>query len=148
MFEILWYNPINTVLIAFLVYLILLNRSGPLPAAPKHQPVIVFKTYTPKELFQYNGKNNSKIYLAVCGKVFDVSRKPDFYGPGGMYENFAGRDASRGLAKNSFLPETLTDIEKPIDKLEDLSLEEKRSLEDWFQFFEGKYSVVGELINE
>ena len=59
----------------------------------------------------------------------------------GMYANFAGRDASRGMAKQSFdegmdarltssclihdpLPEMLTPIDQPMDKLEDLTAEE------------------------
>jgi hypothetical protein len=62
-----------------------------------------------------------------------------------MYGNFAGRDASRGMAKQSFSEgaclsylhpqihgtteanefiEMLTDIDKPLDKLEDLTNEE------------------------
>ncbi len=62
--------------------------------------------------------------------------------PGGMYGNFAGRDASRGMAKQSFdvgmyLPsccfwkivlidvvEMLTDVDKPLDRLDDLKPDE------------------------
>lgn len=71
-----------------------------------------------------------------------------FYGPGGPYANFAGRDASRGLAKNSFDVEMLTPIDQPIDKLEDLSAEERGSLADWRGHFEGKYLLVGKLVEE
>lgn len=37
--------------------------------------------------------------LAVKGTVYDVSRAKNFYAPGASYNAFAGRDASRGLAK-------------------------------------------------
>lgn len=57
----------------------------------------------------------------------------------GMYGNFAGRDASRGMAKQSFdlgscvihlillrlldrtIAEMLTPVDQPLDKLEDLT---------------------------
>ena len=65
---------------------------------PKAPPPTVFRTFTPPELLPYNGLNNMPVYLAVRGRVFDVTAGRNFYGPGGPYANFAGRDASRGLA--------------------------------------------------
>jgi len=50
---------------------------------------------------------------------------------GGPYANFAGHDASRGLAKNSFDADMLTDPNEPIDKLEDLAADEWESLREW-----------------
>ena len=38
------------------------------------------------------------IYLAVLGRVFDVTKGADYYGPGaGGYSGFAGRDGSRAF---------------------------------------------------
>ena len=66
------------------------------------------------------------VYLAVRGKVFDVTSGRNFYGPGGPYQNFAGRDASRGLACGSFDEDMLTeDLQGPLDKLEDLGGEDR-----------------------
>lgn len=86
-----------------------LDTSSAYTALPlDHQESIEFVSYTPKTLALYDGTGSeaspdgSKILLAINGKVFDVSSGRNFYGPGGPYGNFAGRDASRGMAKQSF----------------------------------------------
>jgi membrane-associated progesterone receptor component len=87
------------------------------------------------------------VYLAVRGRIFDVTSGRNFYGPGGPYQNFAGRDASRGLAFGSFDEDMLTkDLEGPLDKLEDLGAEELEALRGWEERFEEKYLVVGKLV--
>ncbi len=87
------------------------------------------------------------VYLAVRGHVFDVSPGRNFYGPGGPYENFAGRDASRGLACGSFDEQMLTkDLNGPLDGLNDLGEEEMQALQDWEDKFSEKYLVVGKLV--
>lgn len=87
------------------------------------------------------------VYLSVRGRVFDVTSGRNFYGPGGPYENFAGRDASRGLAFGSFDEDMLTkDLQGPLDKLEDLGPEEQEALRGWEERFEEKYLVVGNLV--
>lgn len=108
-------------------------------------PLVIEGKFTPKTLAQYNGTDNARIFIAVRNKVFDVTQGATFYGPGGPYENFAGRDASRGLALNSFDLACLTPIDQPIDALADLSKEELESLDSWEQHFESKYKVVGTL---
>lgn len=50
---------------------------------------------------------------------------------GGPYEIFAGRDASRGLAKQSFDADMLSDLSGPIDTLEDLTKADWENLKDW-----------------
>ena len=80
-------------------------------------------------------------------KVFDVSSGRNFYGPGGPYANFAGRDASRGLACGSFDEDMLTkNLEGPLDTLEGLGSEEMDALRGWEERFEEKYLVVGRLV--
>jgi membrane-associated progesterone receptor component len=87
------------------------------------------------------------VYLAVRGRVFDVTSGRNFYGPGGPYANFAGRDASRGLACGSFDEEMLTkDLQGPLDKLEGLGPDEMEALKGWEERFEEKYLVVGKLV--
>ncbi|KAJ9121761.1 hypothetical protein QFC22_002383 [Naganishia vaughanmartiniae] len=117
-----------------------------LPA--EHPPCAVYRQYTPDELSVFDGKgldehgNPVKILLAIEKRtrrrgedgvitevreertVFDVSAGRSFYGPDGPYGNFAGRDASRGMAKQSFDEDMLTGLDKPLDSLEDLSKSE------------------------
>lgn len=88
------------------------------------------------------------VYLAVRGQVFDVTPGRNFYGPGGPYENFAGRDASRGLACGSFDEDMLTkDLNGPLDDLKDLGDDEMHALKDWEDRFSEKYLVVGKLVH-
>lgn len=83
--------------------------------------------------------------IAVKGVVYDVSPGKQFYGPGGPYENFAGRDASRGLAKGSFEMDQIK-ITGPIDDLSDLNDTEQETLDGWEEHFKFKYNVVGSLV--
>lgn len=62
-----------------------------------------------------------------------------FYGPGGPYALFAGRDASRALALMSFDPKDLT------GNIEGLSESELEALQDWEYKFMEKYVKVGQL---
>lgn len=71
-----------------------------------------------------------------------------FYGPGGPYQNFAGRDASRGLAFGSFDEDMLTEnLEGPLDTLDDLDADQLEALKGWEETFEGKYMIVGKLVS-
>lgn len=79
--------------------------------------------------------------------MFDVSSGSNFYGPNGPYANFAGRDASRGLASGSFDASMLTeDLQGPLDDLKDLSPDQVEALTGWEQRFLDKYLVVGKLV--
>ncbi|KAI9762157.1 MAG: hypothetical protein M4579_000637 [Chaenotheca gracillima] len=141
-------TPINLILLAAFVVLVYLRLRPASPTTlPKGPAPTVFRTFTPPTLLPFSGANNTPIYFAVNGRVFDVSAGRNFYGPGGPYENFAGRDASRGLAKGSFDEDMLTEnLEGPIDSLEDLSPDELEALRGWEERFEEKYLVVGRLV--
>ncbi|KAJ9109955.1 hypothetical protein QFC20_003155 [Naganishia adeliensis] len=92
--------------------------------------------------------------------VFDVSAGRSFYGPvyaaelaalcsaDGPYGNFAGRDASRGMAMQSFEEEMLTSLDKPLDSLENLSKSEIDNMNGWHSHFSNKYIICGELIED
>ncbi|KAK9210817.1 hypothetical protein WN943_000190 [Citrus x changshan-huyou] len=97
--------------------------------------------FTPAQLIQYNGTDPSKpIYVAIKGRVFDVTTGKSFYGPGGAYAMFAGKDASRALAKMSKNDDDVT------PSLDGLTEKEMGVLSDWEKKFEAKYPVVGRVV--
>lgn len=111
------------------------------------------RAFTPAQLRKYNGVvppegapkwdlDAGKIYVALKGQVYDVTSAPGFYGPGGGYHVFAGRDASRALATLSFDEAAL---ENPA--IDDLSAMEADQLDEWIFKFQTKgYPVVGRLV--
>ncbi|KAI6248647.1 putative steroid-binding protein 3 [Erysiphe necator] len=99
-------------------------------APPKSDPI------TLTELRKANGNDSNLCYVAIKGKVFDVSGNKAYL-PGGPYHNFAGHDASRALALTS------TKIEDVRHEWEDLGEKEKEVLNDWMTYFSKRYNVVG-----
>ena len=52
------------------------------------------KPISKSELIKYDGSNpSSPIYVAIKGKVFDVTKKVDMYGKGKAYNIFAVSEA-------------------------------------------------------
>ncbi|XP_044471497.1 probable steroid-binding protein 3 [Mangifera indica] len=98
--------------------------------------------FTPQQLLQYNSTDPSTpFYVAIKGCVFDVTTGKTFYGPGGACAMFAGKDASRALAKMSKNDEDITSsLDGPSDK-------EIGVLADWEKKFEAKYPVVGRVVS-
>ncbi|CAM9845900.1 unnamed protein product [Phaeothamnion confervicola] len=89
------------------------------------------------------GAAAAPILVAVDGKVFDMSYGGVVhYGPQGPYRSFAGRDATRALAKMSLDP---ADLDAP--SCADLSADERSVLRDWLARFEKKgYPVIGNYV--
>lgn len=109
------------------------------PPPPVPEPVQVGEI-TEEELRQYDGSDPEKpLLMAVKGQIYDVSQSRMFYGPGGAYELFAGKDASRALAKMSFEPQ---DLNGDISGLTPMEL---GSLNDWEYKFTSKYVKVGTI---
>ncbi|GER32481.1 membrane-associated progesterone binding protein 2 [Striga asiatica] len=93
---------------------------------------------TPQQLKNYDGTDPSKpIYVAVRGQIYDVTAGKSFYGPGGAYCVFAGKDASRALAKMS------KDESDVVPNLYGLTEKEIGVLDDWEKKFQAKYPIVG-----
>ena len=78
------------------------NRDADEDAQPLPPPVQLGEI-TEEELKTYDGTDPKKpLLMAIKGQIYDVSQSRMFYGPGGPYALFAGKDASRALAKMSF----------------------------------------------
>ena len=98
---------------------------------------------TPSVLRRHDGSNRSlPILLAAKGVVYDVTRGRDFYGAGGAYNLFTGRDCSRALAKMSLDPVDVT------EDVSDLTADELKVLDDWVVKLESKYPAVGRVVDD
>jgi len=97
--------------------------------------------WTLDELKYYDGSNDLKgpLLIAVDGGVYNCHKGRHFYGPGCEYHIFAGRDATRLLAKGVLEEETAESVEKP------LSYVERAALAGWLLTFKAKYEFVGRL---
>jgi membrane-associated progesterone receptor component len=109
-------------------------------------------TFTREQLQKYNGENEGTkiegrvdlpIYMGFSGKVYDMSYGgAQFYGKGGPYHVFAGRDATRGLSKMSLKEEDAISSD-----ISDFGEAENKTKGEWeAKFISRKYPVVGVII--
>lgn len=116
---------------------------GPAAEDPPPQTSKVSGEFTVEELAAYDGKDPSKpILIGVKGRIFDMTQGADFYGPGGPYAKFAGKDATAALAKMK-VDEGLCNLKDP---MADLTASERDTLDEWETKFEGKYPLVGKIV--
>jgi hypothetical protein len=81
------------------------------------------------------------LWLAVRGRVYDVTRGAKFYGPGAPYHKFVGRDATRAFGTGCTEPDCLI---ASLDGLDDRQL---READRWIEYYSlhDKYTFVGTL---
>lgn len=119
-------------------------RAAPRTTTARHSPTTHPRfPHPPAGIRPFTGEGGSPIYVAADGIVFDMSSHetgPAFYGPGGGYHAFAGRDASIGLATMEVSPDKC--VKRTVDEL---SSAERETLGDWVQRFSMKYRIVGYL---
>ncbi|CAL5209508.1 unnamed protein product [Lathyrus oleraceus] len=110
---------------------------------PPLRPPVQLGEITEEELKAYDGNDHDKpLLMAIKGQIYDVSQSRMFYGPGGPYALFAGKDASRALAKMSFEDKDLT------GDISGLGPFELDALQDWEYKFMEKYVKVGTIKKE
>ena len=66
---------------------------------------------TPEDLLKFDGSaEGTPIYIAINNTIYDVSASPHFYGPGGGYHIFAGRDSTRAFITGCFDDDWTSDL--------------------------------------
>uniref|UniRef100_A0A1A9ZQ67 Cytochrome b5 heme-binding domain-containing protein n=1 Tax=Glossina pallidipes TaxID=7398 RepID=A0A1A9ZQ67_GLOPL len=104
--------------------------------------------FSKEQLNEFNGVDGQPIYLALLGRVYDVTRDEKHYGSGWSYHFFAGRDASVAFVTADFK----NYIEEEADNVLALKSPAILSLINWERFFKSKYiykgKVIGRFYNE
>ncbi|GMP73657.1 hypothetical protein CsSME_00031347 [Camellia sinensis var. sinensis] len=103
-------------------------------------PPVQLGEVTEEELKVYDGSDPKRpLLMAIKGQIYDVTQSRMFYGPGGPYALFAGKNASRALAKMSFEEQDLT------GDISGLGPFELDASQDWEYKFMTKYAKVGSV---
>ncbi|MEJ1273214.1 neuferricin isoform X2 [Cricetulus griseus] len=99
------------------------------------------RLFVPEELARYRGgPGDPGLYLALLGRVYDVSSGRKHYEPGAHYSGFAGRDASRAFVTGDYSEAGL------VDDVTGLSSSEILILHKWLSFYQKNYVFVGRLV--
>eukprot|EP00560_Eucampia_antarctica_P006751 CAMPEP_0197825522 /NCGR_PEP_ID=MMETSP1437-20131217/2580_1 /TAXON_ID=49252 ORGANISM="Eucampia antarctica, Strain CCMP1452" /NCGR_SAMPLE_ID=MMETSP1437 /ASSEMBLY_ACC=CAM_ASM_001096 /LENGTH=319 /DNA_ID=CAMNT_0043425539 /DNA_START=55 /DNA_END=1014 /DNA_ORIENTATION=+ len=106
----------------------------------------VDETIPKRKVLVKESDNKKPVYLSLKGIVFDVSEATNFYGPGGPYESFAGRECGMALAKRNMYDASL------LDEAVDSSLlneKERTQLAEWIHKFQKVrcYPIMGRLVS-
>eukprot|EP00957_Ditylum_brightwellii_P031990 2425604-Ditylum_brightwellii.AAC.1 len=73
------------------------------------------------ECDEYDESNSSPLYLSIMGRIYDVTAGSNFYGPGGQYHSFVGKDATRAFATGCLKEECMVST---LDGLSEKELKE------------------------
>ena len=123
---------------------ILLRRDDPLQGVDFDSEAqhTSLTTYTSKELSEYgDGRDGRPLLLSVFGRVYDVSAGEKFYGDGGAYHMFAGKDVTKALCTGCKEGECLV---RDTTGLTERQISEGKR---WLSFFQmhDKYAYKGNL---
>ncbi|GAX82131.1 hypothetical protein CEUSTIGMA_g9559.t1 [Chlamydomonas eustigma] len=96
------------------------------------------KIFSKEDLRTYDGKQHPRLYLAILGHVFDVTKGSRYYGENKSYSFFVGRDASRAFVTGDF-KNNLT------DHLSGLTNEQIATIFEWKHFYMKEYTYKGRV---
>ena len=133
---------VSTGIAAVLLANFFLSKSDPSAKRSKPRTIPEGKNeFTKEEVAMFDGKGpeGEPILTIIDGLIYDLQKGREFYGEGGPYHPFVGRDCSRLLAKNQVSDATDTGLA--------LTEPEKEQLEKWKEFFQNKYGSIGKLVD-
>merc|ERR1712125_149899 len=122
---------------------VLLGQEEPLPLGDADAGIAL----TLEELAEYDGRElpgtngHSPLFLAVTGRIYDVTAGAAFYGPGRPYHKLVGKDATRAFCTGCLEPECL------ISSVKGLTDSQQMEAQRWVELYEhhDKYKLVGRL---
>ncbi|KAK0418551.1 hypothetical protein QR680_013632 [Steinernema hermaphroditum] len=143
-FEITFTDVLLLVFLAYFIYYKFIKQRDeePVQHARKIEP-LPKQDMTLEALRKYDGVQDDHILLAICGKIYDMTRGRAFYGPDGPYKKLAGHDATRALGTMDV--EKVQDTWDDLDGMTEAEVEEAR---EWAGNLSAKYPLVGKLIKE
>jgi hypothetical protein len=82
-------------------------------------------------------------YFLISGDVYDVTEGRGWYGRGGSYHHFAGKDAARAYVTGCFEDHLTHDVRG-------LSEEQLKGIEHWKKFYDKhhKYHKIGRVLHD
>jgi len=119
------------------------NENSSAPGSEVGNSKRTIRIVSRKELESKNGEDDSKIWLSVIGKVYDVTAGKSFYGKGMSYGAFSATDCTVCFVSGIFTPE---EAAKHTDELSDMILP---GVLEWADFYRthDSYKFVGYLVD-
>jgi len=122
---------------------VLMGKEEPLPLGDASAGLAL----TLEELEEFDGRplegssERSNLYLAIHGRIYDVTAGAAFYGPGRSYNKLTGKDATRAFCTGCLEPACL------ISSTAGLMEEQKAEAHRWIELYEhhDKYKLVGQV---
>jgi len=122
---------------------VLFGREEPLPLGDPDAGIAL----TADELVEYDGRElpgtngHAPLFLAVRGRIYDVTAGAPFYGPGRSYHKLVGKDATRAFCTGCLEPECL------ISSVDGLTEAQQKEADRWIELYEhhDKYKLVGRV---
>jgi len=122
---------------------LLMRTEEPLPLGDADAGIAL----TVEELAEFDGRplddsgERAPLYLAIRGRIYDVTAGAAFYGPGRSYHKLVGHDATRAFCTGCLEPDCL------ISSTQGLSESQQREADRWIELYEhhDKYKLVGRI---
>ncbi|XP_063972108.1 neuferricin [Diachasmimorpha longicaudata] len=97
--------------------------------------------YSEDQLAKFSNSKDG-LYLAILGRVYDVSGGEKHYSPGGSYHGFVGKDATLAFVTGEF------NNKNPTNDVSSLTNSQAKSIMGWIKFYDEKYVYKGKLVGK